>query len=112
MSLHVKPIKQFIRSLVSSIFKHNIGALAAVIAFFGLSAMIPLALLLIYGASIFIPISSVQSFLSNILQSYVPTLPDTKLYIIDNVSRLVALGSKQVGVLGVVGLLWTRKRVV
>jgi len=107
MCFYVKPIRKFIRCLVSSILKHNIGALAAVIAFFGISAMIPLALLLIYGASIFIPMTSVQSFLSDILQSYVPTLPDTKLYIIDNVSRLVALGSKQVGIVGVIGLLWT-----
>lgn len=107
MHLYFKPIEQFIRCLVSSIIKHNIVALAAVIAFFGLSAMIPLALLLIYGASLFIPVTSVQKFLSDILQSYVPTLPDTKLYLVENVSRLVALGSKQVGIVGVIGLLWT-----
>jgi len=107
MDLHFKPIGQFIRCLVSSIFKHNIVALAAVIAFFGLSAMIPLALLLIYGASIFIPYTSIQNFLADILQSYVPTLPDAKLYLVENVSRLVALGSKQVGIVGVIGLLWT-----
>jgi len=81
--------------------------LAAVIAFFGLSAMIPLALLLIFGASLFIPNTPVQSFLSDILQSYVPTLPDAKVYIVAIVSRLVALGSKQVGIVGVIGLLWT-----
>ena len=107
MNLYFKPIEQFIRCLVSSIIKHNIVALAAVIAFFGLSAMIPLALLLIYGASLFIPVTSVQKFLSDILQSYVPTLPDTKLYLVENVTRLVALGSKQVGIVGVIGLLWT-----
>jgi len=107
MTLYFKPIKQFIRCLVQSIIRHNIGALAAVIAFFGLSAMIPLALLIIYGASIFIPNTSIQSFLSDILQSYVPTLPDAQLTIAENVSRLVALGSKQVGLVGVVGLLWT-----
>lgn len=107
MTVYFKPIGQFIQCLVRSILKHNIGALAAVIAFFGLSAMIPLALLLIYGASIFIPMTYVQSFLSNILQSYIPTLPDTQMYIVDNVSRLVGLGSKQVGMVGVIGLLWT-----
>ena len=107
MYLHFKHIDQFIRCLISSIIKHNIVALAAVIAFFGLSAMIPLALLLIYGASIFIPNTSVQNFLSDILRSYVPTLPDAKLYIVENISRLVALGSKQVGIVGVIGLLWT-----
>lgn len=107
MYLYIKPIAQYLQCLVASIIKHNIVALAAVIAFFGLSAMIPLALLLIYGASIFVPNTSVQVFLSDILQSYVPTLPDEESYIVENVSRLVSLGSKQVGIVGVIGLLWT-----
>ena len=107
MYFYDRNIKQFIRYLVRSIFKHNIVALAAVIAFFGLSAMIPLALLLIYGASFFIPDTSVQNFLSDIVQSYVPTLPDANFNIVENVSRLVAVGSKQVGFVGVIGLLWT-----
>ena len=107
MTLYFKSMRQFSRCLVRSIIKHNIVALAAVIAFFGLSAMIPLALLLIYGASIFIPNTPVQNFLADILQSYVPSLPDAKVYIVENVSRLVALGSKQVGIVGMIGLLWT-----
>ncbi len=102
-----RPIAQFIRSLVRSIYKHNIFALAAVIAFFGLSAMIPLALLLIYGASFFIPDAWVQNFLSDIVQSYIPSLPDANFDIVENVSRLVSVGSKQVGIVGVIGLLWT-----
>jgi len=107
MVINLTPIGRFIRCLVKSIAKHNIFALAAVIAFFGLSAMIPLALLLVYGASIFIPNTPVQSFLLDILQSYVPTLPDAKLYIVEIVSKLVALGSRKVGIVGVFGLLWT-----
>lgn len=107
MYFYYRPIEQFIRYLVRSIFKHNIVALAAVIAFFGLSAMIPLALLLIYGASFFLPDASVQNFLSDIVQSYVPTLPDANFNIVESVSRLVAVGSKQVGLVGVIGLLWT-----
>ncbi|SHH15780.1 YihY/virulence factor BrkB family protein [Desulfosporosinus lacus] len=101
------PLGKFIRRLVSSIIKHNIAALAAVIAFFGLSAMIPLALLLIYGASFFIPNTSVQNFLSDIVQSYVPILPDAKFNIVKNVSRLIAVGSDQVGIVGLIGLLWS-----
>jgi membrane protein len=107
MCLYFKLIEQFIRRLLSSIIKHNIVALAAVIAFFGLSSMIPLVLLIIYGASIFVPNASVQSFLLNVMQSYVPTLPDAKLYIVENVSRLITLSSKQIGIVSVIGLLWT-----
>ena len=107
MYFYYRPIERFFRCLLGSIIKHNIVSLAAVIAFFGLSAMIPLALLLIYGASFFIPETAVQNFLSDIVQSYVPTMPDAKSYIIENVSRLVEVGSKQVGIVGVIGLLWT-----
>ena len=107
MYFFYRPIERFIRCLVRSIIKHNIGALAAVIAFFGLSAMIPLALLLIYGASFFIPHTSVQNFLSDIVQSYVPIIPDANFYIVENVSRLVAVGSNPVGIVGVIGLIWT-----
>ena len=107
MYLYFKFLEQFFRYLISSIIKHNIIALAAVIAFFGLSAMIPLTLLLIYGASIFIPHASIQSFLSALLQSYVPTLPGVELSIVQNVSRLLSVGANQVGIVGVIGLLWT-----
>ncbi|MGC7870395.1 YihY/virulence factor BrkB family protein [Desulfosporosinus sp. SYSU MS00001] len=97
----------FVRTLVTSIMEHNIAALAAVIAFFGFSSMIPLLLLLIYGASIFIPQETVQNFISAVFQSYVPALPDAKLYLSQNVSRLVLLGSNKVGLFGILGLLWT-----
>jgi membrane protein len=103
----IQRIFSFIRSLVKSIMKHNIMSLAAVIAFFGFSAMIPLLLLLIYGASIFIPQETVQNFISAVFQSYVPALPDAKVYLSQNVSRLVLLGSNKVGIFGILGLLWT-----
>jgi membrane protein len=103
----IRTVFSFIRSLVKSIMKHNIMSLAAVIAFFGFSAMIPLLLLLIYGASIFIPQETVQNFISAVFQSYVPALPDAKVYLSQNVSRLVLLGSNKVGIFGILGLLWT-----
>lgn len=103
----IQRIVLFVRNLITSIMKHNIVALAAVIAFFGFSSMIPLLLLLIYGASIFIPQETVQYFISEVIQSYVPALPDAALYLSQNVSRLVLLGSNKVGVLGILGLLWT-----
>lgn len=107
MYLRFNKLEQFFRCLIRSIIKHNTISLAAVIAFFGLSAMIPLALLLIYGASVFVPNTSVQKFLYDLLQSYVPTLPDAKSVLVGNLSRLAVLGSKQVGIAGVIGLLWT-----
>ncbi len=104
--VYLMRLRQFVRQLLVSIIKHNIFSLAAVIAFFGFSSMIPLVLLLIYGASIFIPHTPVQYFLSNVLQSYVPAIPDADLFLTQNVSRLTLLGSK-VGIFGVIGLLWT-----
>lgn len=99
--------QRFIQSLISSIIKHNIIALAAVIAFFGLCATIPLTILLIYGASFFISDSAVQNFLSDMVQSYVPALPNAQFDLVGNLSRLVAVGSNQIGVFALMGLLWT-----
>ena len=103
----LKQILIFLRSLVQGVMKHNIGLLAAVIAFFGFSAMIPLLLLTIYGASLFIPQETVRNFISAVFQSYVPDLPDAKLYLSQNVTRLVLLGSNKVGIVGILGFLWT-----
>jgi len=107
MYFYYKPIEQFLRFLVRSIIKHNIVSLGAVIAFFGLCAMIPLILLRVYGASFFISDASVQIFLSDIAQSYIPTLPHANFNIVENISRLVAVGTNQVGVVGLIGILWT-----
>lgn len=101
-----KELKSFLKNLVTSSLNHEITTLAAVIAFFGFSSMIPLILLIIYGTSIFIPQATIQDFLSNILQSYVPAIPDAKLYLSQNVVRLVQMGPN-VGIFGLVGLLWT-----
>lgn len=91
---------------MAAALKHNIGFLGAIIAFFGFSALIPLLLLLIYGASMLIPQTSIQQFFSDVLASYVPVIPDAKLYLVQNVSRLVHLDPK-VGIFGVIGLLWS-----
>lgn len=99
-------IVHFLRHLVTSIFQHNLGMLAAVIAFFAFSSMIPLLLLIIYGASILIPRTPVEHFLLNSFKEYVPTIPDSRILLSQNVSRLAALGPR-IGLLGVIGLLWT-----
>ncbi|CAA7602160.1 Virulence factor BrkB [Acididesulfobacillus acetoxydans] len=103
----LKGAGQFFRHLVSGIMKHNIGAYAAVMAFFGFSAMIPLALLLVYGASLFfVQHGVILNFLLNVVESYVPTLPQGKLYLTENITHL-ALMNDRIGIIGGVGLLWT-----
>ena len=91
---------------MAAVIKHNIGVLGAIISFFGFSATIPLLFLLIYGASMFIPHASIQHFLLGVLESFVPAIPDAKLYLAQNVSRLV-LVNPRIGVFGMIGLLWS-----
>lgn len=105
-SVKFQTTKEFVMTFFKLIFKHNIGALAAVIAFFGFSAMIPLLMLLVYGASVLVPHPLVEHFLTGVLRSYVPTIPDEKMYFGTNLIRLVNLGPS-IGVFGVVGLFWS-----
>lgn len=104
--MNFRQVNQFIRHLITSSIKHNIGSLAAIIAFFGFSATIPLILLIIYVTSVFLPHTTILNFISDALNSFVPTIPDTKFYLMQHVSRLSVLGSK-VGGFGIIGLLWT-----
>lgn len=94
------------RHLITAIIKHNIGSLAAVIAFFGFSAMIPLFFLLVYGASILIPNHLIEKFFIDVFASYVPTIPEAKSFLPHTVARLVSL-SPETGIFSLFGLLWT-----
>jgi membrane protein len=98
-------IKKFITQLFHSIIKHNIGTMASAISFFGFSSMIPVCLLLIYGATMLIPGASVERFLEDVLHSYVPTLPGGT-FVVATMNRLITSRS-MIGIMGLVGLLWT-----
>ena len=104
--MDIKDLRNFLRCLITSIIEHKIVTLAAAIAFYGFSAMIPLILLIIYGTSLFIPQTIIQEFLARVLQSYVPNFPDAKVYLVQNIARLAMIGSK-VGFFGILGLFWT-----
>lgn len=97
---------QFVRDLASSVIHHNTGVLAAVIAYFGFSSMIPLVLLIVFAASHVVPQVFVNHFLSDFVESYIPTLPDSRDIVLQNVTRLEDLGGR-ISVFGILGLLWT-----
>jgi len=68
--------------------------------------MIPVTLLLIYGATLLIPGPAVERFLDETLQSYLPAIPTEGTIILNTVRRLISLRSG-VGLIGLVGLLWS-----
>lgn len=99
-------MKQFVKCLFASVTQQNIGSLAAILSFFAFSSMIPMLLLLIYVASRFIPGTLVETLLIDILRSYVPDMPDAMRIVTQTVTRLAHVKS-EVGILGLLGLLWT-----
>ncbi|MCF8563358.1 YihY/virulence factor BrkB family protein [Alicyclobacillus tolerans] len=99
-------IKRWFVSLFQAVRAHNLGSLAAVISFFGFSSLIPLILLLIYGASLLIPEASVERFLQGLLQAYLPAIPTGGEFAWSTISRLTHFRAG-VGIIGVFGLLWT-----
>jgi len=96
----------FIKQLVQSIRVHNIGMLAAVIAFFGFSSTIPLTGVLIYGAMLVVPSTPVEHLLTGSIHAYVPDLPDASMFLSNNLMRLNTLSTK-VSFIGILGLVWT-----
>lgn len=92
--------------LMASILKHNLGALAAMIAFFGFSSMIPLIFVLLYSASFLISSIEVERFATSVLGAIMPVIPAENSILMVTVSRLTKLGTHQ-GIIGFIGLLWT-----
>lgn len=98
-------IKRFVLDLFHSIMRHNIGSLAAVIAFFGFSSLLPVLALLIYLASFLVPEATVARFFQGILLAYVPTLPTGQTFAKATVEHLTTYETS-ISVMGIIGLLW------
>lgn len=98
-------IKRYLKGLVQGIIKHNIGSLAAIIAFFGFSSLLPLLTLLLYVGKLLIPTSVIASFLRRILESYIPSIPTGQHFAQLTLMHLTSFGA-HIGIMGVIGLLW------
>lgn len=96
----------FIKDLFRSIGRHNVGMLAAAVSFFGFSAMIPLLLVIVFGATFFVAPAVVERLLSYTLHAVIPTLPSESSMLDESVKRLIALRAS-VSLFAVLGLLWT-----
>lgn len=104
--LKVQSVISYAKILFVPIVRHNLGALAAMIAFFGFSSMVPLIFVLLYTASFLIPGAEVDKFATSALGSIVPIIPAENTILLMTVSRLTQLGTHQ-GIIGFIGLLWT-----
>lgn len=99
-------MKKFIVGLYHIVTKQNIGSLAATISFFTFSALIPIVLLLIYGASLLIPVAAVERFVTDTLRSYIPVLPGEGAFVSQTVLRLTTLKTG-ISIVSILGLIWT-----
>lgn len=98
-------LKTFFFTWIRAIIRHNIGSLAAIIAFFGFSSLFPLLALLFLAASLIVPEATVEKFLSHVLQSYVPMLPSGSNFAISTIHQLTNYGT-HFRLISIVGLLW------
>lgn len=98
-------MKQFVVDLIRAVFKHNLGSLAAIIAFFGFSSLLPLLALLIYCTSFFVSNATVGHFIQEVLQSYVPHIPNEDAFVQNTVSHLIAY-RRNISIIGIGSLLW------
>jgi membrane protein len=98
-------VKLFFKTLIQGFIRHNITYFASIIAYFGFASTIPLTLLLILVASLFISGSEVEYFLDHLLQSFIPSLPSEQSFVAATIDRLTRFHTS-VGVMGMAGLLW------
>lgn len=105
---HIRQAASFVWNLSMSVTRHDIASLASIIAFYAFFSLFPLLVLVIYGASVFVPHTPVEKFLLELLHAYFPAFPkgDGDGFIDQNVSRLIDVGS-QVGLVSAVTLLWS-----
>ncbi len=99
-------IKRFFVSLLKSILNHNVGALAAIIAFFGFSSLLPVLALLMFVAMLIVPETFVDTFVRHVLQSYVPVLPSGQSFALNTVEHLVTFRT-HLRIISMVGLFWS-----
>lgn len=96
---------RFFYILTTSVAKHDIGSLAAVIAFYAFFSLFPLLLLAIYTLSVAFPHSSTESLLMEILRPYFPAVNSAEDIISSNLTQLAA--GRDVGLVSAVTLLWS-----
>ncbi|WP_081503835.1 YihY/virulence factor BrkB family protein [Alicyclobacillus hesperidum] len=101
----VHMIKTFFIRLIHAVIKHNIGSLAAIIAFFGFSSLMPVCALLIFIASLFVPNTTVARFIEGVLQSYIPPIPTGATFAATTIHHLTMYRA-DIRVIGIIGLLW------
>lgn len=99
-------IKRFFVSLLTSTLNHNIGALAAIIAFFGFSSLLPVLALLMFVAMLIVPEAFVDTFVRHVLQSYVPVLPTGRSFALNTVEHLVTFRT-HLRIISLVGVFWS-----
>lgn len=97
---------QFIWRLTTSVVKHDIASLAAVIAFYAAFSLFPLLILLIYAITLFLPNTHVESILLTLVRPYFPALPEAKEFISSNIARLSEMGGN-FGLISAVTLTWS-----
>jgi len=97
---------QFVWTLTTSMARHDIASLAAVIAFYAFFSLFPLLLLIIYAISLLLPNTHTEQLLIGMLRPYFPALHETKKFITENVSHLAESGAR-VGLLSAIILTWS-----
>ncbi|WP_256218438.1 YihY/virulence factor BrkB family protein [Bacillus sp. MUM 116] len=100
----MQKVKVFFKTLIQGFFHHNIMYLGSIIAYFGFASTIPLTLLLIFFASLFIDGTAVEQFLDHLFQSFIPSMPKGESFVTTTIDHLTQFRTA-VGIMGIGGLL-------
>lgn len=106
MRSRFKQAQAFARKLGANCMAHDITSLAAQIAFYAMFSLLPLLILVMYGASLVVPHQAIIELVLNALKPYYPDLQNANQMLEKSLNKLSDIGTRA-GVVSFISLAWS-----
>ncbi|WP_206831420.1 YihY/virulence factor BrkB family protein [Alicyclobacillus fructus] len=106
MRSRIQQAQTFARKLGANCLTHDITSLAAQIAFYAMFSLLPLLILVMYGASLVVPHRIIVELVQSALKPYYPDLQNANQMLENGLNKLSDIGARA-GVVSFISLAWS-----
>ncbi|WP_304459829.1 YihY/virulence factor BrkB family protein, partial [Alicyclobacillus sendaiensis] len=106
MPSRFREVQAFARKLGANCMAHDIASLAAQIAFYAMFSLLPLIILVMYGASLVVPHRVIVELLLGALRPYYPDLQNATQMLENSLNKLSNIGARA-GLVSFLSLAWS-----